>query len=159
MKFAQLLILSMALLTIHTQVTAQVKVYDDFDAFHKEILEPRSEEGVHIINFWATWCKPCVQELPYFEEVSATAAYKVLLVSLDFSDNIGTKLLPFIEKRQLRSEVVALTDTKYNDWIDSLSPEWSGAIPATLFIKNGKRLFKEKSYQSMEEILSDLNSF
>ena len=137
----------------------QIKIYEKFDAFDKEVLQHIDADETIIINFWATWCKPCVKELPYFEAITEEGKYKVVLVSLDFQKNIDNRLLPFIEDRQLQSEVMALTDPKYNDWIDRLDPRWSGAIPATLFYKNGQKLFKEKSYHSKDEILGDLNSF
>ena len=51
---------------------------------------PRDLSGkVYLIDFWATWCKPCIKELPAFEELNARyqdKGLKVVLVSLDFPD-------------------------------------------------------------------------
>ena len=41
-------------------------------------------ESVQVVNFWATWCAPCIKELPYFEELNKLENVDVLLVSLDF---------------------------------------------------------------------------
>lgn len=140
-----------------TTISSQIKIYDKFDKFDQEVLRTIDEDETVIINFWATWCKPCVKELPYFEELTKSGKYKVILVSLDFK--VEGKLLPYVKDKQLQSEVIALTDSKYNNWIDKVSTKWSGSIPATLFIKNGKKRFVEKSYHSSDEIINDLTSF
>ena len=108
-----------------------------------------------VINFWATWCVPCVKELPYFEQ--ATANYnseevEVILVSLDFSNQLASRLIPFIEKNDLQSTVILLDDPDANSWIDKVSPEWSGAIPATVIKRGNKEAFYEKSFHSFEEL-------
>jgi len=117
-------------------------------------LEERLLKGgdtTFVVNLWATWCGPCVKELPYFEELD-TARAKVLLVSLDFVDVLATKVIPFVEKRQLRSEVMLLNEHNPNDFIPRISGEWSGAIPATLFVntQRGIHHFHEGSFEAGE---------
>lgn len=120
-------------------------------------LQPRLEKApgeVLIVNFWATWCGPCVKELPYFEEVGreyADKGVKVLLVSLDFPRQKESRLIPFIEANGVESEVVLLDETDFNAFIDLVSPEWSGAIPATLFISGtGEKAFYGESFEEGE---------
>ena len=97
--------------------------------------------------------------MPYFEQLHqnyANKKVKVILVSLDFSRQLESKLLPFIADRKLQPEVIALTDSKYNEWIDKISPEWSGAIPITIVRKgNERRLVLEEmpDYESLESIV------
>ncbi len=115
-----------------------------------------------IINFWATWCVPCVAELPFFEE--ATAKYNaedvvVILVSLDFTNQIESRLVPFIEEHNIRSNVILLDDPDANSWIDKVSPEWSGAIPATVIKRGSKEEFYEKSFHSFEELQQIIKPF
>ncbi len=126
-------------------------------------LEPyltTNSDSVFIINFWATWCGPCVAELPYFEKLTADLKgqkAKVVLVSLDFKSHIQTKLLPFLKKRRLQSEVVVLVEKNPNDWIPKVHEEWSGSIPATLIFDKNKRQFYEQSfekYKDLKEIVS-----
>lgn len=132
--------------------------------FNFETLEDayfNKEDGsIYVINFWATWCKPCVKELPAFEKLNENykeQGIKVVLVSLDFPEKIKTGVVPFIEKHQLLSEVVLLDDPDANTWIPKVSEAWSGAIPATLIIKEGKKVFFEKSF-TYEELETEIKA-
>jgi len=100
-------------------------------------------DTLYVVNFWATWCKPCVSELPDFEKIQLemkSQKLKVLLVSMDFKEELNNRLIPFIRKNQYTSECILLDETG-GDFIDKIHPEWSGAIPATLLIKNRKKHF------------------
>ncbi|MFK7809135.1 MAG: TlpA family protein disulfide reductase [Saprospiraceae bacterium] len=130
-----------------------IPVYD-FESF--EPLLHINNDTTYIVNFWATWCKPCVAELPYFEQLHENyknEKVKVLLVSLDFSSVIEKKLIPFINKRNLKPEVVVLDDPNSNKWIDKVDPEWSGAIPATVIYQGKKRGFFERSFEKYEDLV------
>ncbi len=136
---------------------AELTVYESFDDF--EHLLHSDDDKIHVINFWATWCKPCIEELPYFEELNASEDnIEVILVSLDFKNQIETKLKPFLERQKLQSDIVVLTDTKYNNWLDKVSDEWSGAIPATYIYRGKASVFREEDFKSVEEIESIINS-
>ena len=105
----------------------------------------RQDDTLRIINFWATWCAPCVKELPYFEKARRTHAdekVKILLVSLDYRDALESKLKPFISRQHIRSSVVLLDEPDYNTWIDKVAPEWSGALPMTLVVKKSQNIRK-----------------
>jgi thiol-disulfide isomerase/thioredoxin len=133
-------------------------VYENFADI--EHLFSTESDSVYVVNFWATWCKPCVAELPYFEKLNEEyrgKKMKMLLVSLDFKRQIDSKLKPFIIKRELKPEVVALIDSNSNDWIPKVSPMWSGAIPATLIFNKDKRGFYEQSfeYEELEKTLKE----
>lgn len=123
----------------------------------KPLLE-RKDDKTYIINFWATWCGPCVKELPYFEKINTDYTSKnveVLLVSLDFPKQVEKKLIPFIAKKKLQSKVVLLDDINEDIWIKAIDSTWSGAIPATLIYNKNKRKFYEKSfdYKTLENEL------
>lgn len=119
-----------------------------------EAVITRDTDKLQVINFWATWCAPCIKELPYFEAVNQNACDKVdvTLISLDFEDEFDKRVLPFVSKREIRSRVMLLDEIDYNSWIDKVDPSWSGAIPATLIINpsNGKRKFLEKEMNEGE---------
>lgn len=140
------------------QIQAQkIAVYDNYAALEKAVLS--DSNTTYVVNFWATWCAPCVKELPHFEQLnSENKKVKVVLVSLDFKNQYEAKLLPFLKKKAIKSEVVLLTDKDYNTWLPAVDKDWSGSIPATLIIKNGKKVFVEKMFTSYEELNEYVNS-
>lgn len=115
-----------------------------------------------IVNFWATWCLPCVTELPHFEAVStqyASSKVKVVLVNLDAASLLKKKVQPFIAKKGIRSsQVVLLDETDYNAWIDKVSPNWSGAIPFTLIINAKQKKEFERPF-TKTELMAELKPF
>ena len=151
-------ILLSAILGFGNVQTNQVKVYDEFSAFESDYLSNLSADTTYVINFWATWCAPCVKELPYFEQLregNEMKPFKMILVSLDFKSKLeGVKSL--IAKKGIESEVVLLADGRASEWIDLVDSTWSGAIPATLVIKSNERYFYEKSYESYKELEEDI---
>ena len=157
MRFTPLLFF----ICISSFIQAQnIEVFKTFDEF-KPLLE-KSDDKVHVINFWATWCKPCIAELPYFEELNQKYNGKevdFLLVSLDFATQLTSRVIPFLQKRKIKSKVVLLDDPKSSVWIDLVDKSWSGAIPATLVYRLGKSKFYEKEFHSQEELENIITSF
>lgn len=140
------------------QAQEKVTVYDTYDEFAKNILI--EDENIYVINFWATWCAPCIKELPYFEKLNAeNKNVKVILVSLDSKKDLDKKLIPFIEKRKLKSKVLLLADKDYNTWLSKVDADWSGAIPATLILNGKKKQFAERDFENFEELNEYINSF
>ena len=137
----------------NTKPSLAFPVYESFSEI-ASIFQAQSDT-TYVINFWATWCKPCVKELPYFEALHdqfSGEKLKVILISLDFKKDIGPKLIPFVEEHKLRSNVVALTDHKYNEWIDQVDPEWGGAIPVTVVYNSKKRQFVGESFANQDQL-------
>jgi len=130
-----------------------IPLYDKFEDM--EALFHFENDTTYIINFWATWCKPCLEELPFFEEYrdkNADEKVRVILISLDFPRHIESKLLPYLEKEQLKSTILVLLDGSYNDWIDKISSDWSGAIPATYMYQKEKKHFISDPFKSLKEL-------
>lgn len=137
-----------------------IPVYDEFAKL--EPLFQQQSDTTYIINFWATWCKPCVEELPYFEKLNTALQgqkVKVILVSLDFPRQLDTKLVSFVDKNQVKSQVIALTDGDFNSWIDKVSPEWGGAIPVTIIYNAQKRHFYGEQFPNYEALEKLVKAF
>lgn len=125
---------------------AQVKMIS-LPQLQKRISNP---DTVYVVNFWATWCKPCIAELPYFEKLQATyknQPLKVLLVSMDFESKLPA-VKTFARTRKLASEVFLATRKSDQELIDGIDKDWSGALPGTLIVngKKGVRKFQEQEF-------------
>lgn len=107
----------------------------------EKILDNK-ENKIHVINFWATWCGPCVREFPLFEKVSKDYKddkVKFLMISLDFPSQVEKQLIPFLKKNNSVLDIAVMMDVDYNVWIDKVDVTWQGDIPVTLVFNNAKR--------------------
>ncbi len=123
----------------------------------------KKNDTTYVINFWATWCKGCVAELPYFieqEQQLKDKPVKFYYISLDFKKDFNTRLLPFVEKQQIKGEVLLLDEPDYNSWIDKVDTRWGGAIPATVVYnyQAGKRDIYEQEFEK-EELKQTLKKY
>lgn len=111
-----------------------------------KVLLANKSDTIYVVNFWATWCKPCVAELPSF--VSAANQFKgqpvkIQLISLDFLSDFQKVKALLGKPKYAPLNSLLMTNIDYDSWINLVSPEWGGAIPATLIFNNakGKRKF------------------
>lgn len=101
-----------------------------------------------IFNFWATFCRPCIAEIPYFQELVKkydSAGVQLILVSLDLSEAYPAQIKKFAGKRKFTAPIKFLDETNADLFCPAVDKNWSGAIPASLFINNktGYRKFFE----------------
>jgi thiol-disulfide isomerase/thioredoxin len=129
----------------------------DFNALRPLFEEP-DNASTYIVNFWASWCKPCIEEMPYFEKAGEEYrdhGVESRLVSLDMESQVESKLIPYLKKNSIQNRVVLLSDPDANSWIPQVDESWTGAIPATLIFNNKKREFFEKpfTYEELETLI------
>jgi len=122
----------------------------------------RKDDKLYVVNFWATWCKPCVSELPGFMEVNNmylnNPHFKMILVTLDMAKDLNTSVKNFINKNNITPDVYLLDDNKrMNEWIPAIHTNWSGAIPATVFYRNGEKLEFVENVIEKEELVKLIN--
>ncbi len=103
----------------------------------------KHNDTLYVVNFWATWCDPCVKELPAFQqERKKYAGHKVkfIFVSMNAARELG-KVQNFVDNRKLEGTVLLLNGGNPNDWIDKVDSSWDGTIPATVIYKSGKKAY------------------
>jgi len=140
-----------------TSNVEKLEVYD-FDGIEHYLKQ--NDDKVYVVNFWATWCAPCVKELPYFDQIQQDFKenVEVVLISLDFPSQYESKLIPFLEKKQLTSKVIVLDDPDMNSWIPKIDSEWDGAIPVTLIYNKDQRQFYPQSF-TYDALSSEVRKF
>ena len=124
-----------------------------------DLMSTKNDSAL-LINFWATWCKPCVSELPHFEafhQKYAAKGIQVILVSLDDVKNANARIARVVKEKSILSPIYLLNEPDYNSWINKIDSSWSGSLPATLFLdkKKNKIAFYEKelSQEELENIV------
>jgi thiol-disulfide isomerase/thioredoxin len=132
----------------------------DFKTLEKRIQS--SSDTTFVVHFWATWCKPCLTEMPVFNQISQSnkdEKLQIVLVSLDFVKDLE-RVKDFIKSKPIHAEVLLLDAPDQNTWIDKISKQWTGGIPATLFLNNSlnKQKFIENSL-SLEQLKTELSGF
>lgn len=119
----------------------------------------REDKTLYVLNFWATWCFPCREEMPYFEK--ANEEYddvEVIFVSINNPEKKEEEVLPFIEEKDLQSKVLIYDRETRIEAFKKIKEDWQGNIPATLFIKNPDETRFQVgtfTYESLENTILD----
>ena len=129
----------------------------NFDQFEPS-LHFRNDT-IYLVNFWATWCAPCLAELPAIKAVEkkyADEKFKVLLVSLDMPVQLKIRLIPFVRSNKITSTVILLDDPNQNRWIDRVDKKWSGEIPYTvIYGKDFRDSYTQSfNYKTLDSIIN-----
>ena len=157
--FVYLIMLSLAFSV--EEVSGQKIEYIKVPELEKILKNP--EDKLFIVNLWATWCAPCVAELPAFEKTAGDydkSKVRFLMVSLDFPSQIEKQLKPFLLKNKITLDVAVMMDVDYDSWIGKVDPQWQGNIPATLIFNNQEKIRYFHSGEISEtELRSLINKF
>jgi len=143
--------------TVQAQKIASVKMKEVVQRFSKK------SDTIYVVNFWATFCKPCIAEIPGFIRVTdkyKNKHVKLLLVSLDLPAWYPNRIAAFAKKQNYTPEIAWLSETNADIFCPQIDPKWSGAIPATIIVnsKTGKKVFfeDEVSEVKFEELLKSV---
>lgn len=139
---------------LHAQSVGLLKLHEMQERLNK------GGDTTFVVNFWATWCAPCVKELPYFQEIHekyASSGVKVLLISLDARHSLEKKVKPFVGRTGITADFFLLDESNQQEYIDKINSSWSGALPATLIVntRRGRKNFLEGelTYPELESAL------
>ncbi len=153
-----LILLSFFLTPSDAQKRESVDIYS-LEQYKQRVLQ--DNDTLYVVNFWATWCTPCVKELPYFMQLSKEYAgkpVKFILMSLDAHDKLA-QTTTFLEKKKINIEAHLFSAGDPNVWINQLEPSWEGSIPATFLYQKGSKLsFRESYFSSKKELESFINN-
>lgn len=125
------------------------------------LVQNPSPDTLHVFNFWATWCKPCVKEIPYFLQANEKYAGQKIrfhFVSFDMKKN-KTAVDSFIVKRKMPDSQFLMDETDFDPLITALDEKWDGAIPYTIFVKGSQRQTKASDFESAAELFQVIEQF
>jgi thiol-disulfide isomerase/thioredoxin len=157
--FLLIIIFGLGISQVNAQQIKKIKISD---------LETYIQKSDHplIINFWATYCGPCIKEIPYFEKLAAQKKDKnveLLLVSLDLPDYYPSKIVSFVKEKSFTSSIWWLNESNADYFCPKVDKSWSGGIPSTLFINNKthyrkffeRQLTEPQAEQNIKALLKD----
>lgn len=126
----------------------------DAQAIQELVGEQRGK--IVLLNFWATWCRPCLVEFPEIVAVEKASRHRglvVISVSADSPKNIDSDLLPFLEEYSPSFPIYVMQTDDLDAFMHRIDPEWNGSLPATFFIdRKGNVVFKRFSPMSREKL-------
>lgn len=144
-------------LSILDKDNLNIPVYNE-DGLHNFLHQ--KDNNIHVVNFWATWCSPCVKEIPSFEKINQEFKdqnVELVLVSLDFEEQLETNLVSFVQKN-IKSRVIVVLPDDQEKLITIVDSTWQGGLPATVIYSKNKRVFisGETDYQTLKQTILSL---
>ncbi|WP_116106628.1 TlpA disulfide reductase family protein [Lewinella sp. IMCC34191] len=128
------------------------KIYQDYVAVAP--LFEQQGDTTYLINFWATWCKPCLEELPLLQQLSedhADDALQIILVSLDTEPSAIDRIPAYLKEQRIELPTIVLTD-EGNEWKRNLDDKWDGSLPTTLIYRKELRYVYRRPFMSMPDV-------
>ena len=96
----------------------------------------KPDSGLFVINTWATWCKPCMEELPLLlkaDSMRKSDGIHFVFVSFDMAED-SARVAQTIAKKNMPGSHYLIDETDWNKLINAIDSSWSGTLPATWFV-------------------------
>ncbi|MBK8982836.1 MAG: TlpA family protein disulfide reductase [Ignavibacteria bacterium] len=105
-------------------------------------LISENKDKVLLFNYWATWCKPCVEEFPDLMKLHKNYKdkdFKLIFVSLDFGEDFKDEIVTFLKKSGVDFDTYYNNFNKDEELLNYVDKNWEGGIPGTfIYDKTGK---------------------
>jgi thiol-disulfide isomerase/thioredoxin len=115
----------------------------------------RHPDTLYVLNFWSTWCRPCIAELPYFQKAADSLQPKYpirfYLISLDFPPDGAHAAQRLLRQKNISLPAMWLTENNPNTWIPEVDSAWDGSIPFSILWPSRKS--KLGGFHSAEEVI------
>jgi thiol-disulfide isomerase/thioredoxin len=125
--------------TGNTKIVSKIEFIDQ--AGLKNLITNRNGK-ILLLNVWATWCPPCIEEFPDLVRIYNTYnddKFEILGISVDEPDEINSKVIPFLNKNKVPFKVYLAKLDNEEKFINALNSSWNGAIPATFIYDSAGR--------------------
>lgn len=111
----------------------------DAETLRAELEQRRGT--IVLVNFWATWCRPCLEEIPILQrlhEAYRDAGFTLVAVSLDQPDSADALVRPFMEKWFPGFDSYLSLEREMDDIVSSVDPAWNEILPTSYLLdRNG----------------------
>jgi thiol-disulfide isomerase/thioredoxin len=111
-----------------------------------------TQKKVVVLNFWATWCQPCVEEIPILIRLQQQhPEIDVVGISMD-EPHQTSAVEEFAKKHGMNYKVMLREGENFETMVNSIDPQWMGGLPATFIFKDGKRTFSKVGLITEQEL-------
>ncbi len=130
--------------------------YDKFDDIAS--LFQQQSDTTYVINFWATWCKPCREELPLLNQLALEEQdkeLKVVLISLDTETSAINRIPAFLSGTAPDLASIILTDEDPT-WGKTIDRVWTGSLPTTIIYQKGRKYVYRRGFNTYPDVRAAL---